>query len=52
MKLLRCIICEGEVDLLSDDRLIEKKIKCRKCGFTNDHAPREPEVVIIRKRSV
>ena len=49
MKFLKCILCEGELDVLGEDG--HRKItKCREC----DHQPtklrkKEPEVVIIRK---
>jgi hypothetical protein len=51
MKFLKCKLCSGEIDIVGNDRNINKKTKCRKCGFTNDAPPRGPEVVIIRKRS-
>jgi hypothetical protein len=41
----------GEVDIVGNERSIHKKIKCRKCGFTNGTESRGPEVVIIRKQS-
>ncbi len=50
MKLLKCKICLGEVDIIGNDRSICKKVKCRKCGFTNEAEQKGPEVVIIRKR--
>ena len=50
MKFLKCAICNGEVDIIYTDRSINKKIKCRKCGFTNSSATKEPEIIIIRKR--
>jgi len=50
MKFLKCKICLGEVDIIGNERAINKKIKCRKCGFTNQVEARGPEVVIIRKR--
>lgn len=51
MKLLKCKICLGEVDIVGNERAVNKKTKCRKCGHTNDsHENRGPEVVIIRKR--
>lgn len=51
MKLLKCKICLGEVDIIGNDRAINKKTKCRKCGFSTEaEAPKGPEVVIIRKR--
>jgi len=50
MKLLKCKICMGEVDLVNNDRAVNRKVKCRKCGFTNENERSGPEVVIIRKR--
>ena len=50
MKFLKCIVCDGEVDIISPDRATNKKIKCRKCGFTNCSERKEPEIVVIRKR--
>jgi len=53
MKILKCIICGGEVDILEYNGSINKKIKCRCCGFNNlqTQKKKEPEVVIIRKRT-
>jgi len=51
MKFLKCAICKGEVDVLNNDRAAKKKIKCRKCGHTNENEIKGPEVVIIRRRS-
>jgi DNA-directed RNA polymerase subunit RPC12/RpoP len=55
MKLLRCIICEGEIILVdSADHSINRKVRCKKCGFTNcgEHLQKkEPEIIIIRKRN-
>lgn len=50
MRFLKCKICLGEADIVGNDRAINKKIKCRKCGFTNQVEVKGPEVVIIRKR--
>lgn len=50
MKILKCIICNGEVDIIQTDRSINKKIRCCKCGFTNSQESKEPEILIIRKR--
>lgn len=52
MKFLKCIICNGEVDIVDPDRGTNKKIKCRKCGFTNgsQEDSKSPEIVIIRRR--
>lgn len=54
MRFLKCAICDGEVDIIYSDKSINKKIKCRKCGFTNStdiKERKEPEIIIIRKRS-
>ncbi len=50
MKLLKCKICLGEVDIVGNDRSINKKIKCRKCGFSNEMENKGPEIVVIRRR--
>lgn len=54
MKLLKCKNCRGEVDIVNNERAINKKIKCRQCGFTNvgELEQNGPEVIIIRKRVV
>lgn len=54
MKLLRCKYCRGEVDIIGNERTVNKKIKCLNCGFTNTDAvdKKEPEVLVIRKRPV
>lgn len=53
MKLLKCKLCRGEMDIIGNERSINKKVKCTKCGFTNADDPdkKEPEVFILRKRS-
>jgi hypothetical protein len=51
MKLLKCKVCRGEVDIVDQDRSIGKKTKCRKCGYAyQPPVEKEPEIVIIRKR--
>jgi DNA-directed RNA polymerase subunit RPC12/RpoP len=50
MKFLKCAICKAEIDLLKDDRSSNKKIRCRKCGHTNENEAKGPEIVIIRRR--
>ena len=54
MKLLRCKLCRGEMDVVGGERAINKKVKCRKCGYSNENETgrKEPEVVVIRKRPV
>lgn len=53
MKILKCIICGGEVDILEYNDSVNKKIKCCCCGFTNSTSlkKKEPEIVIIRKKT-
>lgn len=51
MKLLKCKLCNGEVDIIGGDHAINKKIKCQKCGFTNEATPTKgPEVIVMRRR--
>lgn len=52
MKILKCIICGGEVEIIENifNNIINKKIKCLDCGFINE-SNKEPEIFIIRKRS-
>lgn len=53
MKLLKCKLCKGEMDIVGGERSINKKVKCRNCGYSNEHENERkgPEVVIIRKRN-
>lgn len=51
MKLLKCKLCRGECDIINN-KSINLKIKCRKCGFTNENEQKTfPEVIIIRKKN-
>lgn len=55
MKLLKCKICLGEVDLVGDHHSIERKTQCRKCGFSSTPkpvgtGPGEPEIIRIHGR--
>lgn len=53
MKLLKCKICMGEVDIVGNDRSVNRKTKCRKCGHTTEPEVKAgPEILIIRKRPV
>lgn len=57
MQLLRCLVCEGELEITSLDDGINKKVRCLSCGFTNDkkvgvEKKSFPEVIVLRKRSV
>jgi hypothetical protein len=52
MKLLACVMCDGELDIVSSDRSVNKKVKCKSCGFTNsDNISKGPEVIIVRRRN-
>jgi len=48
MKILKCCLCDGELEIIGDKYEINKKIKCRDCGFSNDTKQKEPEVFIRR----
>lgn len=52
MKLLKCKLCMGEVDMSDDNRSVNRGTRCRKCGHTNGLPPKvqSPEVFVIRKR--
>lgn len=52
MKLLRCKLCHGEMDIIGNPKAVFKKVKCRKCSYTNavEKEKIEPEVIVIRKR--
>lgn len=51
MKLLKCKLCQGEVDIIGGEHAVNKKIKCTKCGFTNESVqPKGPEVIIMRRK--
>ena len=52
MKLLKCKLCRGEVDIIGNEKAVQKKIRCRKCGFTNDDDQKSvTEVIVIKKRN-
>lgn len=52
MKILKCIICHGEVEIIDSDRSSNKKIKCCKCGFVNfNEKNKSPEILIIKRRN-
>ena len=53
MKILSCNLCDGELDIINNDKSILKKVKCLKCGFTNSNSEpikKEPEIFVIRKK--
>lgn len=53
MKLLRCKICSGEVDIFGTNKSISKRIKCKKCGFNNfkdfKQNNKSAEIIFIKK---
>jgi hypothetical protein len=53
MKLLRCKLCSGEVDIIGGEHAINKKVRCRDCGYSNADVPKkEPEVFVMRRRAI
>lgn len=40
------------MDIVNHERAINKQVKCRQCGYSNDNEQKRkgPEVLIIRKR--
>jgi len=55
MKFLKCIFCNGELDIIGNFNKYNKKVKCLSCGFTNNNAnivntdKKSPEIFIIKK---
>lgn len=49
MILLRCKLCMGEIDIIGNEKLINKKVKCRRCGFNSEPEQKSPEIIILRK---
>lgn len=49
MKILQCLVCKGEIDIISDEGVV-KKVQCLDCGFTSGSKPevKEPEVITRR----
>jgi len=52
MKLLKCKLCGGEVDIISGENSINKTVKCRKCGYSNEKEglTKKTEIIVIRKK--
>jgi hypothetical protein len=52
MKLLKCKLCHGEVDIIGNFRGVTKKIKCLNCKYSNSSDKEKilPEVVVIKKK--
>ena len=53
MRLFRCIFCNGEIEFLNlIEHIVNRKIKCKRCGFTNcTDLKKEPEIIVIRKKN-
>jgi hypothetical protein len=42
----------GEFDVVGNERAINKKTKCRKCGQANDPSQhKEPEIVFLKRKA-
>jgi hypothetical protein len=41
----------GECDIIGNERSVFKKIKCKKCGFSNGEK-KQPEIVILKRRPI
>lgn len=52
MKLLKCLLCNGEADIIGNEFAVNKIIRCQRCGYSNNTPKKEPEVVIIKKRII
>jgi len=51
VKILTCLICEEELELISGDGVMSKEVKCNHCGYSSKYnKEHEPEVIIRRKR--
>ncbi len=51
MKLLKCLFCDGEVDVVGNFDSVVKKIKCIDCGYQNfKDQPKPKEPIIVYKR--
>lgn len=48
MSILKCLICQGEVEIIGNLDEFTKKIRCLGCGFEN--CPKK-EIVVYKKRS-
>lgn len=52
MKLLKCKLCSGEVDIVGNYKAVNKKVKCKKCHFSNlekNDNKKLTEVIVIKK---
>lgn len=52
MKLLKCVLCEGEIEIIGNFDSVVKKLKCLHCGFKNfndKEKPKNTEIIYKRK---
>lgn len=54
MKILSCLFCEGELDVLNQDSSSVKKVKCLKCDFVSpdkiEKQDDQPQIFVRRPR--
>lgn len=50
MKLLRCKLCSGEVEIIGGEHSVNKKIRCTECQYSNQTESKEPEIFYIKKK--
>ena len=51
MKILSCLFCEGELDLVDPESISPvKKVKCNKCTFTTQPKVEKQLEVYIRRK--
>lgn len=51
MSIINCLFCKGELEIIGNLKGFEKKVKCKKCNFTNVSIEKEPEVIIVRRKA-
>jgi ribosomal protein S27E len=51
MKILKCKVCDSEVDVIGNDSSVKRKIKCSRCDKDIVETT-GPEIIIVRKRPV
>lgn len=50
MKLLKCKVCSGEVNIVGNERAVKKKIQCTQCGFNNLEDQEKKPIIIMKRR--
>lgn len=48
MKILSCLICEGELNIIEENGHI-KRVRCQKCDYVSPE-DKGPEITIIKRR--